>query len=142
MNYHKLRQSFEWYHGIGRSDALHNGPYEALNFMDMFPFKTTVQDYTKRSHFPAYWFKLAISMHVCNIESTLQVYLLYLPNPISNVFNVSVSSHTSCGKHYVLGYGVEEHDSIAIHEIAAFGELLVNIKNIFKNNWYRSRLHM
>ena len=42
MNYHKLGYSFGQNGGLGGSDALLNGPDEALNFRDMFLFGCTV----------------------------------------------------------------------------------------------------
>ena len=38
MHYHKLAYPFERNGGSGGSDALLNGPYEALNFRYMFLF--------------------------------------------------------------------------------------------------------
>ena len=45
MHYHELGYSFERNGGSGGSDALLNGPDEALNFRDMFLFGCTVQVY-------------------------------------------------------------------------------------------------
>ena len=42
MHYHKLGYSFERHGGSVGSDALCNGPDEALNFRDMFLFGCTV----------------------------------------------------------------------------------------------------
>ena len=42
MHYHKLGYSFERHGGLGGSDALLNGPDEALNFRDMYFFGCTV----------------------------------------------------------------------------------------------------
>ena len=38
MHYHKLEYSFGRHGGLGGSDALLNGPDEALNFRDIFLF--------------------------------------------------------------------------------------------------------
>ena len=45
MHYHRLRYPFERHGGSGGSDALLNGPDEALNFRDMFLFGFTVWVY-------------------------------------------------------------------------------------------------
>ena len=45
MNNHEIGYSFEQHGGLDRSDKLLNGPDEALNFKDMFPFGCTVQVY-------------------------------------------------------------------------------------------------
>ena len=42
MHYHKLGYLFERHGGLSVSDALLNGPDEALNFMGMFLFGCTV----------------------------------------------------------------------------------------------------
>ena len=98
MHYHKLRYSFERHGGSGGSDALLNSLDEALNFRYVFLFGCTVQFYAYSGHFLALWFKLTISVHMCDLETTLQVYFMYLCDPICNVLNFSVFYHTSCGK--------------------------------------------
>ena len=45
MHYHELGYLFERHGGSGGSDALLNGPYEALNFRDMLLFICIVQVY-------------------------------------------------------------------------------------------------
>ena len=52
---------------------------------------------------------------------------MYLCDPIFNVINFSVFDHTSCGKHGVLLYGIEEADSINVYEVASDGDLPVLI---------------
>ena len=42
MHHNKIGYSFEWHSGLGGSDALLNGPYEALNFRDILLFGCTV----------------------------------------------------------------------------------------------------
>ena len=73
MYYYKLGYSFERHGGSGRSDALLNGPDEALNFRDMLFFGCTVQVYAQSGHFLAQWYKLTIGVHMCDLETTLQV---------------------------------------------------------------------
>ena len=73
MHYNKIGYPFERHGGLGGSDALLNGPDEALNFRDMFIFGCTVQVYAQSGHFFSYWSELTISVHVCDIETALQV---------------------------------------------------------------------
>ena len=101
MHYHKLGYPFERRGGSGGYDALLNGPDETLNFRDMFIFVCTVLVYAQSSHFIAYRFKLTIGVHVCDLETALQVQLMYLCDSICNVLNFSVFDHTSSGKHDV-----------------------------------------
>ena len=56
---------------------------------------------------------------------------MYLCDSICNVLNFSVFDHTSSGKHDVPWYGVEETDTIDVHEVTADGELFVLIKDGF-----------
>ena len=67
---------------------------------------------------------------------------MYLRDPICNVLNFSDFDHTSCGKHDVPCYGVEETNSIDMHEVTENGDILVLIKDGFRINWYLKRLHM
>ena len=67
---------------------------------------------------------------------------MYLRDPILNVLNFSVFGHTSCGKHDVPWYVVEETNSIYMHEVTANGDLIVPIKDSFRNTWYINRPHM
>ena len=67
---------------------------------------------------------------------------MYLCDLICNVLNFSVFDHTSCGKHDVPLYGVEEADSIDVHEFTSYGDLLVLIKDGFRNTCHLDRLHM
>ena len=67
---------------------------------------------------------------------------MYLYDPICNVLNFSVFDHTSCGKHYMLCYGVEETDSIDGHDITEDGDLLVLIKYGYGNACYLNGIHM
>ena len=73
MHFHKIGYLFERHGGSGGSDALLNGPDEALNFRDMLLFGCTAQVYDQRNHFLAQWFKITISAHMCDLETTLQV---------------------------------------------------------------------
>ena len=45
MHYYRLGHSLERHGGSGESDALLNGPDEALNFRDILLFGCTVQVY-------------------------------------------------------------------------------------------------
>ena len=67
---------------------------------------------------------------------------MYLCDPICNVLNFSFFDNISCGKHDVPLYGVEEANSIDVHEVIADGDLLVIIKAGFGNTFYLNRLHM
>ena len=73
MHYNKLGYPFERHGDSGRSDALLNGPDEAINFRDMLLFGCTVQVYAQSGHLLAQCFKLTISEHMFDIETTLQV---------------------------------------------------------------------
>ena len=73
---------------------------------------------------------------MCDLENTLQVSFMYLHDPICNGLNFSVFDHTSCGKHNMPLYGVDEANSIDVHEVTANGDLLVLIKDVFWNNFY------
>ena len=73
MHYHKLGYPFERHGGSGGSDALLNGPDEALNFRDMFLFGCTVQVYAQSGHVLAQRLELTIGVHVCDLETALQV---------------------------------------------------------------------
>ena len=67
---------------------------------------------------------------------------MYLHDTIFNVLNFSGFDHTSSGKHDVPLYGVEEADSIDVHEFTSYGDLLVLIKDGFGNTFYLNRLQM
>ena len=67
---------------------------------------------------------------------------MYLHDTIFNVLNFSVFDHTSSGKHDVPLYGVEEADSIDVHEVTTNYDLLVLIKDGFRNTCYLNRLHI
>ena len=67
---------------------------------------------------------------------------MYLCDPICNVLNFSDFDHTSCSKHDVPLYGVEETDSIDVHEVTSYGDLLVLINDGFGNTCYLNMLHM
>ena len=67
---------------------------------------------------------------------------MYLYDPICNVLNFSVFYHTSCGNHDVPLYGVEDADSIDVHEFTSYGDLLVLIKDGFGNTFYLNRIQM
>ena len=67
---------------------------------------------------------------------------MYLCDPICNVLNFSVFDHTSCVKHDVMLYGVEESDSIDVHEVKVDGDILVLVEYYFRNDCYLNRLHM
>ena len=54
---------------------------------------------------------------------------MYLCDLTWNVLNFSVFYHTSCGKHDVPWYGVEETNYIYVHEVTANSDLIVLIKN-------------
>ena len=142
MHYHKLGYLFERHGGSGGSDALLKCPDEALNFRDMLLFGCTVQVYDQRGNFLAQWFKLTISVHVCDLETAMQVLFMCLCDSICNVLNFSVFGHTSSGKHDVSYYGVEEADSIDVHEVTAHGDLFVLIKDVFGNTCYLNGIHM
>ena len=58
------------------------------------------------------------------------------------MLSIVIFDHTSCGKHDVPLYGVEEADYIDVHEVTADGDLLVMIKYGFGNTCYLNRLHM
>ena len=142
MHYHKLGYSFEQHGGSGGSDALFDGPDEALNLRDMFLFGCTVQVYAQSGHFLVQWFKLKISAHMCDLGTMLQVLFMYLCDPICNALNFSVFDHTFCGKHDVPLYGVQEADYIDVNQVTADGDLLVLIKDGFGNTFYLNRLQM
>ena len=67
---------------------------------------------------------------------------MYLCDSICNVLNFSVFDHNSCGKHDVPGYGVEEANSIDVHDVTSDGDLLVLIKDGFGKICYLDGLHM
>ena len=67
---------------------------------------------------------------------------MYLCDPICNVLNFSVFDYTSCGKHDVPLYGVEEIDSIDFHECTSDGDLHVLIKDGFGNTCYLNGVHV
>ena len=61
---------------------------------------------------------------------------------IWNTLNFSVFDHTSCGKHDVTWYGVDESNTIDVHEVTAYGELFVLIRDGFGNTCHLNRLHL
>ena len=73
MHYHKIVYPFERHDCSVGYYALLNVPDEALNFMDMFLFGCTVQVYAQSGHVLAQWFELTIGVHVCDLETALQV---------------------------------------------------------------------
>ena len=73
MHYNKVGYPFEWHGGSGGSDALLKGPDEALNLRDMLLFGCKIQVYAQSGHFLAQWFELTIGVHVCDIETEMQV---------------------------------------------------------------------
>ena len=58
-------------------------------------------------------------MYARDFESTLQVYLVDLFNSIFNAIYLSIFNHTSCGKHNVLGYGVQEYNVVDVNEFTS-----------------------
>ena len=42
---------------------------------------------------------------------------MHLFNEIFNDLYFSVFNHTSCGKHIVLGYGIQEANAVDVHEV-------------------------
>ena len=56
-------------------------------------------------------------MYTRDFEAKLQVYLVGLFNYIFNVIYFSIFNHTTCEKHIVLGYGVQEANTIDVHEV-------------------------
>ena len=81
-------------------------------------------------------------MYTRDLEVTLQIYPVDRFDSIFNVLYFSVFNHTSCGKNNVSGYGVQETNSIDVHEVTADGELLVLIKDAFGDSYYLNRLHI
>ena len=67
---------------------------------------------------------------------------MYLHDPICNVLNFPVFDHTSSGKHDLPLFGVEESNSIDVHEVTSNGDLLVLVKDVLGNPFYLNRLHM
>ena len=67
---------------------------------------------------------------------------MYLCDSICNVIKNLVFDHTSSGKHDVPWYGVEEADSIDVHEVTADGELFVIIKDVLGNTFYINGIHI
>ena len=67
---------------------------------------------------------------------------MYLNDSIYHVLNFSDFDHTSCEKHGVPWYGVEEDDSIDVHEVTAKCDLLILIKDSFRNTFYLIRIHV
>ena len=67
---------------------------------------------------------------------------MYLCDSIYNVLNFPVSDHTSSGKHDVPWYGVEETDSIDVHEVTEDDDLFLLIKDGFGNTCYLNGLQM
>ena len=67
---------------------------------------------------------------------------MYLCDSIYNVLNFSVYDNTSSGKHDVPWYGVEETDSIDVHDVTADGDLFVLIKDGFGDICYLDGLHV
>ena len=67
---------------------------------------------------------------------------MYLNYSICNVLSFMFLNHTSCGKRDVLLYGIEEADSIGLHEVTENCDLLVLKKYGFRNTCYIYRLHM
>ena len=65
-----------------------------------------------------------------------------LCDSICNVLNFSVFDHTSSGKHDVPLYGVEEADSIDVHEVTEYGEFFVLIKDGFRDILYLDGIHV
>ena len=67
---------------------------------------------------------------------------MYLCGSIYNVRKFSGFDHTSSGKHDVPWYGVEEADSIDVHEVTSDGDLFVLVKDDFGNIFYLDGIHM
>ena len=67
---------------------------------------------------------------------------MYLCDSIYKMLNFSVFDHTSSGKHDVPLYVVEETNSIHVHEVTAYGNLFIIIKDGFGKTCYLNRLHM
>ena len=55
---------------------------------------------------------------------------------------LSFFSHTSYGKHSVLGYGVQEANTIDVHEVTSQGYFLVFINDTLGEIWYYDRIHI
>ena len=54
-------------------------------------------------------------------------------NSILNVIYHSIFIHTSCGKHHLSGYGAQEDNAVDVHEVTAWGDFFVFIKDAL---WY------
>ena len=54
-------------------------------------------------------------MYTCDFETKL----VDLFNYIFNVLYFSGFNYTSCGKHNMLGYGVQEANTIDVHEVTS-----------------------
>ena len=67
---------------------------------------------------------------------------MYQHDTICNVLHFSGFDHTSCGKHDVPGYGVEESNSIGVHEVTENCDIPIMIKYGFWNTCYLNSLHM
>ena len=67
---------------------------------------------------------------------------MYLCDPICNILKFSVFGHTSCGKHDVLWYGVEEANYVNLHEVTSDSDLIVLIKDALGNTCYLYSIHM
>ena len=56
-------------------------------------------------------------MYAHDFEATVWVYLVNLFNSIFNVIYFLILNHTSCGKHDVSGYGVQEANAGDVYEV-------------------------
>ena len=63
-------------------------------------------------------------------------------NSIINVIYFSIFNNTSCGKYNVLGYGIQEANTIDVHEVTSQGDFLVFTKDALGDIWYYDVLHM
>ena len=102
----------------------------------------SIQGYAKIIHICSLSFNINFSMYTRGIETTLYVQLMNLFNYIFNVLYFQIFNHTSCKKHNVLRYGVQEANTIDVHEVTSQGESLVFITDLLGGICYHGRLHI
>ena len=81
-------------------------------------------------------------MYTCEFETTLQVQPVHLFNYIFNVLYFSIFNHIFCGKHNALEHGVQESNTIDVHEVTVYSDFLEFIKDALGDIWYYDRFHI
>ena len=58
------------------------------------------------------------------------------------LFNFRFLNYTSCVKHTVSVYGIQEFNAIDMNEVTVYDYFLVSFRDVIWDIWYYDRFHM